>query len=123
LGYEAQWVWDDRAAPLDVLEGPARIPPALAETITRTALAATRALGCRDWARVDIRLDGRGTPNVVEVNPLPGIIPNPADNSCFPRAAAAAGMSYDELIQTVARIAWRRITGRELRIALAEAAA
>jgi D-alanine-D-alanine ligase len=123
MGYEAKWVWDDRAAPLDVLECPARIPPALAETITRTALAATRALGCRDWARVDIRLDGRGTPNVVEVNPLPGIIPNPADNSCFPRAAAAAGMSYDELIQTVARIAWRRITGRELLIAPAEAAA
>jgi D-alanine-D-alanine ligase len=60
---------------------------------------------------------------VVEVNPLPGIIPNPADNSCFPRAAAAAGIGYDELIQTVAQIAWRRITGRELLSTPAEAAA
>jgi D-alanine-D-alanine ligase len=51
---------------------------------------------------------------VVELNPLPGILPNPQDNSCFPKAARAAGMSYDELIQTVADIAWRRISGRAL---------
>ncbi|HEX6809428.1 MAG TPA: hypothetical protein VF118_15685, partial [Gemmatimonadaceae bacterium] len=44
-----------------------------------------------------------GVPNVVEVNPLPGILPDPADNSCFPKAARAAGMSYDELIQTCVR--------------------
>jgi D-alanine-D-alanine ligase len=63
---------------------------------------------------VDVRLDARGVPNVVEVNPLPGILPDPADNSCFPKAARAAGMSYDELIRTVADIAWRRISGRSL---------
>jgi hypothetical protein len=42
---------------------------------------------------------------------LPGIIPDPAMNSCFPKAARVAGYSYDELIQEVVRIAWRRITG------------
>jgi D-alanine-D-alanine ligase len=57
---------------------------------------------------------------VVEVNPLPGILPNPKDNSCFPKAARAAGMGYDTLIQTVADIAWRRISGKSL---LAKAAA
>jgi len=57
---------------------------------------------------------------VVELNPLPGVLPDPRDNSCFPKAARAAGMDYDELIQTVADIAWRRITGRRL---LAEVAA
>jgi D-alanine-D-alanine ligase len=114
MGYEAKWVWDDPAAPLDVLECPARIPAELADRIVATALAAARALGCRDWARVDIRLDATGSPNVVEVNPLPGIIPDPADNSCFPKAAAAAGMSYDDLIQEVTRIAWRRVTGADL---------
>ena len=40
-----------------------------------------------------------GVPNIVEVNPLPGILPNPADNSCLPKAARAAGMNYDQLIQ------------------------
>jgi D-alanine-D-alanine ligase len=114
MGYEAKWVWDERARPLEVLECPARIPAALALRVADTALAAVRALGCRDWARVDIRLDGDGIPNVVEVNPLPGIIPNPADNSCFPCAARAVGMDYDELIQKVTQIAWRRLTGEDL---------
>lgn len=114
MGYEAKWVWDDPTAPLDVLECPARVPDALARQVAETALAAYRALGCRDWSRVDIRLDAAGVPNVVEINPLPGIIPNPADNSCFPCAARAAGMGYDELIQAVVRIAWRRLTGHDL---------
>jgi D-alanine-D-alanine ligase len=124
MGYEAKWVWDDRTRPLEVLECPARVPTALALQIADTALAAARALGCRDWARVDIRLDANGVPNVVEVNPLPGVIPNPADNSCFPCAARAAGMGYDTLIQKVTQIAWRRLTGQELLpLGVAEAAA
>ncbi len=114
MGYEAKWVWDRKDSPLDILECPARIDSALERELKRTALAAYRALGCRDWGRVDLRLDARGVPNVLEVNPLPGIIPDPAQNSCFPRAAAAAGLSYDDLIQTVVRIAWRRLTGSDL---------
>ncbi|HEX9630895.1 MAG TPA: hypothetical protein VGA02_00415 [Gemmatimonadales bacterium] len=124
MGYEAKWVWDDPTQPLEVLECPARVPTALSLRIADTALAAVRALGCRDWARVDIRLDANGVPNVVEVNPLPGVIPNPAENSCFPCAARAAGMSYDGLIQKVTQIAWRRLTGQELLpLPVAEAAA
>jgi len=114
MGYEAKWVWDAPGTTFDVLECPARIPTVLSLQIADTALAAARALGCRDWARVDVRLDGDGVPNVVEVNPLPGILPDPGDNSCFPCAARAAGMTYDELIQKVTQIAWRRITGRDL---------
>ena len=41
-----------------------------------------------------------GVPNIVEVNPLPGILPNPEDNSCLPKAARADGLAYDELIQS-----------------------
>jgi D-alanine-D-alanine ligase len=67
--------------------------------IERVVLRAYRVLGCRDWSRVDVRLDADGVPNIVEVNPLPGILPDPADNSCLPKAARAAGLSYDELIQ------------------------
>jgi len=121
MGYEAKWIWDRPDEPLDVLECPAAVPDARA--VGETALAAYHALGCRDWARVDLRLDAGGVPNIVEVNPLPGIIPDPADNSCFPRAAAAAGISYDELIQSVVRIAWKRITGREPAAEPAEAIA
>jgi D-alanine-D-alanine ligase len=113
-GYEAKWLWDTPDHPLDLFECPANIPKELARDIRSAALSAYRILGCRDWCRVDIRCDAASRPMVVELNPLPGILPNPQDNSCFPKAARAAGMSYDELIQTVADVAWRRISGRSL---------
>jgi hypothetical protein len=108
-GYEAKWLWDTPDHPLDLFECPANIPKELARDVRSAALSAYRILGCRDWCRVDIRCDAAGRPMVVELNPLPGILPNTQDNSCFPKAARAAGMSYDALIQTVADIAWRRI--------------
>jgi len=113
-GYEAKWVWDRPEAPLAIFQCPARVPAALYREIERTALDAYHALGCRDWCRVDIRVDRFGVPNILELNPLPGVIPDPAMNSCFPKAARAAGIGYDELIQEVVRLAWRRQTGRDL---------
>ena len=97
-GFEAKWLWDTPEHPLEMFDCPARIDDLLASEIERIALHAYRVLGCRDWSRIDVRLDAKGRPNVVEVNPLPGILPNPEDNSCLPKAARAAGMSYDELI-------------------------
>jgi D-alanine-D-alanine ligase len=99
-GFEAKWIWDTPDRPLHIFDCPARIPDLLRRAIEDVTVRAYRTLGCRDWARVDVRLDAAGAPNVVEVNPLPGILPDPADNSCFPKAARAAGMSYDTLIQT-----------------------
>ncbi len=119
-GYEAKWIWDGPDHPLDLFECPARVPRGLAQRIRAAALGAYHALGCRDWCRIDVRCDAENRPMVVELNPLPGILPDPKDNSCFPKAARAAGMSYDELIRTAADIAWRRISGRSL---LAEVAA
>ena len=107
-GFEAKWVWDRPENPLAIFECPAKIPAALAREIERVTLAAYRALGCRDWSRIDVRLDAAGVPNIVEVNPLPGILPDPADNSCLPKAARAAGLSYDELIQSCLRHAAAR---------------
>jgi D-alanine-D-alanine ligase len=39
---------------------------------------------------------------------LPGILPRPEDNSCFPKAARATGMSYNQLINAVLDIACKR---------------
>ena len=113
-GYEAKWLWDTIDQPLEIYECPARVPEPLAEAVRQAALAAYHAMDCRDWCRIDVRCDAAGNPMVVELNPLPGILPDPRDNSCFPKAARAAGLSYDELIRTVADIAWRRISGRSL---------
>lgn len=106
--YEAKWIWDTPLKPLNIFECPAQVDEELSIEVKRTALTAYNALGCRDWARIDIRLDERGVPNVLEVNPLPGILPDPRDNSCMPKAARAAGMEYDDLILTVLEIACRR---------------
>jgi D-alanine-D-alanine ligase len=99
-GFEAKWIWDTAAEPLDIFECPARVDSRLTAAIEDVVLRAYRVLGCRDWSRIDVRLDADGVPNIVEVNPLPGILPNPQDNSCLPKAARAAGLSYDELIQS-----------------------
>ena len=99
-GFEAKWIWDTPDDPIDIFECPARIDAALTAAISDVVLRAYRVLGCRDWSRIDVRLDAAGVPNIVEVNPLPGILPNPEDNSCLPKAARAAGLSYDALIQS-----------------------
>ena len=103
-GYEAKWVWDGGGTTLDIHECPARVAPALIAELERLTLAAYRATGCRDWARIDLRLDDAGVPHVVEVNPLPGILPDPADNSCLPMAARTAGIAWDELMRMVLRL-------------------
>jgi D-alanine-D-alanine ligase len=99
-GFEAKWIWDRPDRPLRMFDCPAQVDDALRTAIEEVTLRAYRAIGCRDWSRIDVRLDARGVPNIVEINPLPGILPNPEDNSCLPKAAAAAGMNYDELIQS-----------------------
>ena len=106
--FDAKFVWDRPENPLDIFQCPARITSALRASIERVTLAAFRVLGCRDWARIDVRLDGSGMPNVLEVNPLPGILPDPADNSCLPKAARAAGIGYDELIRSCLKYAAAR---------------
>ena len=107
-GYEAKWIWDTPEQPLQIFHCPARLDDDLADAVTRTALDAFRALGCRDWGRVDLRLDAVGNPRVLEINPLPGVLPDPEQNSCFPKAARAAGIEYDDLILTVLRAGLER---------------
>lgn len=106
--YEAKWIWDQRDNPLDAYECPAILDDSLRHEITTICMEAYRALNCRDWSRIDVRLDSNGKPNILEINPLPGILPNPDDNSSFPKAARAAGMGYDQLINSVLDIAMKR---------------
>jgi D-alanine-D-alanine ligase len=107
-GFEAKWIWDRPEQPLRMFECPAAVDDRMRLAIEQVTLRAYNALGCRDWSRVDVRLDHAGIPNIVEVNPLPGILPNPEDNSCLPKAARAAGIDYDELIQSCVLAAAKR---------------
>lgn len=66
-----------------------------ARSAAQVALAAWRALRCRDGGRVDIRSDGRAQPHFLEVNPLAGLNPEHSD-LCF--IARFLGLSYQDLI-------------------------
>lgn len=76
-----------------------------AKAAEAVALAAWRALGCRDGGRVDLRADAEGRPQFLEVNPLAGLHPTHSD---LPILAAAAGIGYADLIGRIMRAALAR---------------
>ncbi|MBN2705331.1 MAG: ATP-grasp domain-containing protein [Deltaproteobacteria bacterium] len=107
--YEAKWLWDQESDPLRIFTCPARLEPLLQAQIETLCRRAFMVMGCRDWCRIDVRLDGRGLPHIIELNPLPGILPRPEQNSCFPKAARAAGLSYEQMILAVVDAACQRL--------------
>jgi D-alanine-D-alanine ligase len=70
------------------------------------ALAAWRALGCRDGGRVDVRLDGAGHPHFLEVNPLAGLHPERSDLAILARQV---GLGYLGLIERILKSARGRL--------------
>jgi D-alanine-D-alanine ligase len=72
----------------------------------QVALAAWRALGCRDGGRIDLRADADGAPCFIEANPLAGLHPLHSD---LPMIATAVGMPYVELIGTIVESAIERV--------------
>ena len=84
---------------------PAPLAPEEGKRAKDVALEAYLLLGCRDFARVDMRLDESGVPYLLEVNTLPGM----TELSLFPRAAAAAGIPYDDLVDLLLRRALSRL--------------
>lgn len=86
---------------------PAELAEPLAARVRELGLAAARTLGCRGVARVDFRLSPGDEPYCLEVNTIPGMTPT----SLVPKAAAARGISYDQLVQRMLDLAvaeWRR---------------
>ncbi len=106
--YEVKWFFDTRENQLDIFKCPAEIDKSVYNRIEKICMETFRVLRLRDWARIDVRLDNNGTPNIIEINPLPGILPDPADNSCYPKAARHAGMDYDAMLNAVLDEALKR---------------
>lgn len=106
--YEAKWILDTKENEFDVFDCPADITKELEAKINKVCADTYRVLKCRDWSRIDLRLDKNGEPNIIEINPLPGIIPDPNENSSFPKAARAAGIEYNDMINTVLASAVKR---------------
>ncbi len=76
---------------------PARLEPAVYAEAEQVAVAAFAAVGCRGYARVDMMVDQAGVPWFMEVNTLPGM----TDTSDLPAQARAAGISYEDLVETI----------------------
>ena len=80
----------------------------LREEVEAVALATWRCLGCRDAGRVDVRLDGGGRAQMLEVNPLAGLTPGYSD---LPIMAEMCGMSFRTLIGEILRSTLARRDG------------
>ena len=85
---------------------PCDVPAALYRELERVAKGAFAALGCRDIARVDLRLDGQGRVHFIECNPLPGIAPNFSDLCVM---ANVESISYEALVREIMTPALRRL--------------
>ncbi|RKH35711.1 D-alanine--D-alanine ligase family protein [Corallococcus sicarius] len=105
--------WTDRIR----YDAPAKIEPALLEKLRTAARNSFMALGCRDVARIDFRMDDKGRIYFIECNPLPGLTPGWSDLVLI---AAGAGMDYRALIGEIMAPAIRRYKEREARRAQTE---
>jgi D-alanine-D-alanine ligase len=88
---------------------PADFDAATTRKIQEAGLGAFRAIGGRDYARVDVMVRANGAPVVLEVNTLPGM----TETSLLPKAAAAAGLSYEQLCQRMIDLALKRKGGTD----------
>ncbi|MEZ0228350.1 MAG: hypothetical protein ACAI25_06970, partial [Planctomycetota bacterium] len=83
---------------------PDDLPAGVAERVQDVALAAHDAVGCEDVSRVDVRVDEKGEPFVLEVNTIPGM----TATSLLPKAAQAAGIGFEQLCERLVLRAIRR---------------
>lgn len=92
--YEGKWIKESIYYQNTIPICPAPLDNELAEKIKNTALSVANLFGCRDYCRIDFRLDKNNQPYILEVNPNPDI----SLDAGFARAAKAYGLSYDELL-------------------------
>jgi len=83
---------------------PARITSKLERKLKKVALKAYKAVECRDFGRVDIRVDKRGNPYVLEINPLPSL----STEDVFMVVAKHMKVSYNSLINRILDYALER---------------
>lgn len=94
---------------------PAEFEAATTRKIQNAATGAFRAIGGRDFGRVDVMVRLNGDPVVLEVNTLPGM----TETSLLPKAAAAAGLSYEALCQRMVDLALERNRTKKRKITAA----
>ncbi len=86
-------------------ECPARLATATSEEIADLSLKVFHRLGCRDFARLDFKLDAKGVPYFLEANPLAGLNPKSSD---LPIMSYKLGWTYPALIAAILNTALQR---------------
>lgn len=85
-----------------------QMPPDLPETVLKKArkisLDAYAVLKCRGLARMEIIVDRKGTPYILDVNTIPGF----TETSLFPDSARAAGLSFGAACERLVKLAWKK---------------
>jgi len=83
---------------------PAKITQDLKKKLDELALKVYRSVECRDFGRVDFRVDNDGAPYVLEINPLPSL----STEDVFMLIARNIGITYEEMIGKILNSALKR---------------
>jgi len=102
-GYEAKWLPDSPYWNLKSV--PANLPDDMEKFIIECCLKLFERLECRDYCRFDWRIDSKGNPKILEVNPNPGW----CWDGHLAKMANAAGLSYPEMLGAILRSAEERL--------------
>jgi len=104
MSYDAKWISGSEAFSKTKSICPARLSKALEAKVKDIALKAYHIMGCRDYARIDVRLSKENTPYVLEVNPNPDL----SRNTEFVQSVTASGLSFEGMIERIAALGLER---------------
>lgn len=104
VSYQAKWEPAHEAYHKTIPICPAELPKRIEEKAKDIALRAFKHMGCRDYARVDMRLSGNNELYVLEVNPNPDL----TEGAGFMRSAEAAGYPYSRALKRIVELALKR---------------
>lgn len=109
--YEAKFVYGATGmVPMHETEFcPAPLTPKLKKEIEDLSIAAYSSIGCLDFGRLDIRLDDKGHPHVLEINHPPGLMSDPNESSFFTISARTHGWDFPTLIGHILNSAITRL--------------
>lgn len=109
LCYKSKWLKDSDSYRFTPSVCPVNIPPEIENSIKEVALKTFDVTGCRDYARIDIRLDNNNTPFVLEVNANPDI----SLDAGMTKSAIADGWTYNKLIKGIVSTVIERFNGNK----------
>jgi D-alanine-D-alanine ligase len=104
VSFQAKWDPNHESYHKTIPICPAPLPKNIEKRAKELAFKAFKVMGCRDYARVDMRLSKDNKLYVLEVNPNPDI----TEGAGFMRSATNAGMSYAQALKRIVKYALRR---------------